>query len=136
MALGAQKSQVLMLVQRQGMALVLIGLGIGLAGALALTQLMSKLLFRVQATDPITFALVAGVLIAVSLVACLVPALRESGSDRGSALRVSYYSPITGSYASSGRGRRLGLRMRMRAQVFQRKIESSLAGGRSAIALS
>jgi putative ABC transport system permease protein len=87
MALGAQKAQVLMLVQRQGMALVLIGLGIGLAGALALTQLMSKLLFRVQATDPITFALVAGVLIAVSLAACLVPALRAAKVDPIVALR-------------------------------------------------
>jgi putative ABC transport system permease protein len=63
------------------MALVLIGLGIGLAGALALTQLMSTLLFRVQATDPITFVLVAAVLIAVSLGACLVPARRATNVD-------------------------------------------------------
>jgi len=81
MALGAQKAQVLMLVQRQGMALVLMGLAIGVAGALALTPLMTSLLFRVQATDPITFVLVAAVLIAVSLGACLVPARRAAKVD-------------------------------------------------------
>ena len=87
MALGAQKAQVLMLVQRQGLALVLVGLGIGLAGALVLTQLMSTLLFRVQATDPITFVLVAAVLIAVSLAACLIPARRAAKVDPIVALR-------------------------------------------------
>ncbi|HWY45922.1 MAG TPA: ABC transporter permease [Bryobacteraceae bacterium] len=87
MALGAQKSQVLMLVQRQGLALVLAGLGIGLAGALALTRLMTALLFRVRATDPITFVLVAVVLIAVSLAACLIPARRAAKVDPIVALR-------------------------------------------------
>jgi ABC-type antimicrobial peptide transport system permease subunit len=87
MALGAQKSQVLMLVQRQGLVLVLIGLGIGLVGALALTRLMSSLLFRVQTTDPITFVFVAAVLIAVSLAACLVPARRAAKVDPIVALR-------------------------------------------------
>jgi putative ABC transport system permease protein len=87
MALGAQKAQVLMLVQRQGLVLVLVGLGIGLAGALALTRLMTSLLFRVQATDPITFALVAAVLIAVSLAACLIPARRAAKVDPIVALR-------------------------------------------------
>jgi putative ABC transport system permease protein len=87
MALGAQRAQVLMLVQRQGVALVLIGLAIGLAGALALTRLMTSLLFRVQATDPITFMLVAAVLIAVSLGACLVPARRAAKVDPIVALR-------------------------------------------------
>jgi len=87
MALGAQKADVLLLVQRQGLVLVLIGLGIGVAGALALTRLMSTLLFRVQATDPVTFVLVAGVLIAVSLAACLVPARRATQVDPIVALR-------------------------------------------------
>ncbi len=87
MALGAQKAQVLMLVQRQGMALVLLGLAIGVAGALALTQLMASLLFRVQATDPVTFVLVGAVLIAVSLAACLVPARRATKVDPIVALR-------------------------------------------------
>ena len=87
MALGAQTAQVLMLVERQGMRLVLIGLAIGLAGALALTRLMSTLLFRVPATDPITFVLVAVVLIAVSLAACLAPARRAAKVDPIVALR-------------------------------------------------
>jgi predicted permease len=87
MALGAEKSQVLMLVQRQGLVLVLIGLGIGLAGALALTRVMTSLLFRVQATDPVTFLVVAVVLIAVSLAACLVPARRAAKVDPIVALR-------------------------------------------------
>jgi putative ABC transport system permease protein len=87
MALGAQKSDVLLLVQRQGLVLVLIGLVIGVAGALALTRLMTTLLFRVEATDPVTFVLVAGVLIAVSLMACLVPARRAAKVDPIVALR-------------------------------------------------
>jgi len=86
-ALGAQKAQVLMLVQRQSLVLVLIGLGIGLAGALALTRLMSSLLFHVHATDPITFAVVAVMLIAVSLAASLVPARRAAKVDPIVALR-------------------------------------------------
>ena len=87
MALGAQKADVLLLVQRQGLVLVMIGLGIGVAGGLALTRLMSALLFRVQATDPVTFVLVAVVLIAVSLMACLVPARRAAKVDPIVALR-------------------------------------------------
>ena len=77
----------LILVQRQGMALVLIGLAIGVAGALALTRLKTSLLFRVQSTDPITFVLVAAVLIALSLGACLVPARRAAKVDPIVALR-------------------------------------------------
>ena len=87
MALGAQKAQVLMLVERQGLRLVLIGLAIGMAGALALTQLMTSLLFHVPATDPVTFVLVAAVLIAVSLAACLAPARRAAQVDPIVALR-------------------------------------------------
>jgi putative ABC transport system permease protein len=66
---------------------VMIGLAIGVAGALALTQLMKTLLFRVQATDPVTFVLVAVVLTAVSLAACLVPARRAAKVDPIVALR-------------------------------------------------
>ena len=87
MALGAQKSQVLLLVQRQGMLLVLAGLGIGLAGALALTRLMNSLLFHVRPTDPATFVLVGATLIVVSMLACLAPARRAAKVDPIVALR-------------------------------------------------
>jgi predicted permease len=87
MALGAQQSQVLMLVQRQGMLLVLAGLAIGILGALGLTWLMRSLLFHVSAADPLTFVLVAVTLIAVSLVASYLPARRAARVDPMIALR-------------------------------------------------
>ncbi len=87
MALGAQKAEVLLLVERQGMALVLIGLAIGLLGALALTRLMTSLLFHVPATDPLTFLIVTAVLIAAAIVACLLPARRAANVDPIIALR-------------------------------------------------
>ena len=87
MALGAQQSQVLLLVERQGMLLVLAGLAIGVAGALALTRLMTSLLFRVAPADPFTFAVVGAVLIAASLLACYLPARRAASVDPIVALR-------------------------------------------------
>src|SRR5262249_38589104 len=73
-ALGADSGQVLRLVLRQGMLLGIFGIGLGLAGALALTRLMSGLLYGVSAADPITFAVVSLLLAAVALVAQLIPA--------------------------------------------------------------
>ena len=87
MALGAKTIDVLNLVVRDGLKLVLIGIGVGLAGALLLTRLMTTLLFGVTATDAITYVTVALTLITVALIACCIPARRATKVDPLIALR-------------------------------------------------
>ena len=86
-ALGAQWRDVLTLVLKSGMLLVAVGLTIGIAGALALTRLMSTLLFEVSPTDPLTFAAVVLCVILATLLACYIPARRANRVDPLIALR-------------------------------------------------
>lgn len=87
MALGASASDVMKMVLRNGMTLALVGVGLGLVGALGLTRLMSRLLFEVTPTDLTTFALVSAGLIVVALLACYLPARRAMKVDPLEALR-------------------------------------------------
>src|SRR5437660_143512 len=75
MALGARAADVLKLIVRKGMGPVLLGVALGLAGAIGLNRLMASLLFRVTSTDALALATVSVGLILVSLIACSVPAL-------------------------------------------------------------
>ena len=87
LALGAQLSDVLRLVLRQGLILTIIGAAIGLFGAFLATRAITSVLYGVSATDPLTFVFVSGLLIAVALLACYVPARRATKVEPLVALR-------------------------------------------------
>jgi predicted permease len=87
MALGAGQRDILKLVVGHGMLLTLLGVAAGLAAAFALTRLMKTLLFEVSPTDPLTFSLIALLLLAVALLACWIPARRAAKVDPIAALR-------------------------------------------------
>src|SRR5262249_15232746 len=86
-ALGAQPSDTLKLIIKQGMTPALLGVGIGLLGSAGLTRLMTNLLFEVSASDPTTFVLIALLLALIALLACYVPARRAAKVDPMVALR-------------------------------------------------
>jgi len=87
MALGARGSDVVKLIVRQGMVLAITGVVLGVAGSLALTRFMAKLLVGVEPTDPLTFAAVSFCLLAAALLACYLPARRATKVDPLVALR-------------------------------------------------
>ena len=87
LALGAQSRDVLLMIVKQGSTLILLGLGIGLLGAFALTRLIASLLFGVTAKDPFTFAAVSVLLALVALMACYIPAWRATKVDPLKAIR-------------------------------------------------
>jgi putative ABC transport system permease protein len=81
MALGADRDRVLGMVVAQGMKVAMVGLALGILGALALTRLVSTMLFEVAPTDPLTFGTVAVLITVVAAAACLVPARRATRVD-------------------------------------------------------
>ena len=81
LAVGAQRRDILQMILREGLTLSLIGLAIGLAGALSAGRVLSGLVFGVTATDPVTLAVVSVLLTAAGLVACYVPARRAARSN-------------------------------------------------------
>jgi putative ABC transport system permease protein len=87
MALGAQASDILKMVLKQGLVLALTGVAIGVLAALALMRLLSSLLYEVKTNDAGTFVLVAGTLFVVALLACYIPARRATKVDPLVALR-------------------------------------------------
>jgi ABC-type antimicrobial peptide transport system permease subunit len=87
MALGARRLDVLRMILQDGARMTLIGVVIGVAAALGLTQLMASMLFGIKPTDPITFIAVAALLGGIALFSCYLPARRAMKVDPMVALR-------------------------------------------------
>jgi putative ABC transport system permease protein len=87
MAIGAQPGDVLRMVLRQGLALTLLGISIGLAASVGLARAMARMLYGVSATDPPTYLAVSLLWLAVAFAACYLPARRAAGVDPTVALR-------------------------------------------------
>jgi predicted permease len=87
MALGARQVNVLALVFRQGLTLATVGVAVGILGALALTRLLSTLLYSITPADPVTFATAPAILLVVAALACWIPARRAARIDPMLALR-------------------------------------------------
>ena len=88
MALGATRNDVIRLVVRQGVAMTVLGVGVGLAGAAALSGLIQDLLFGVSATSPGSYVLVGFLLSAVAMAASVLPAHRAASIDPADSLRM------------------------------------------------
>jgi ABC-type antimicrobial peptide transport system permease subunit len=87
MALGALPRTVLALVLREGLFLTLLGLAVGIVGAVLITRTMRALLFGVSPTEPIVFGAIAALLLVVAILACWIPARRAMRLDPMDALR-------------------------------------------------
>jgi putative ABC transport system permease protein len=87
MALGADRRRVLALVMRSGLGIVVLGLAFGLTAAYAGSRLITKMLFQVRSTDPVTYAAVAAVILGTAAVACFIPSRRALGADPARVLR-------------------------------------------------
>jgi hypothetical protein len=108
---------VLVLILRQGLKLTLIGIGLGLLAAFALTRWMESLLFGVRPTDTLTFGMIAVALLLVALVACWLPARRATKVDPLIALRSEFYRRKI-EYDNGARAVRLGIGRTMRREQY------------------
>jgi putative ABC transport system permease protein len=88
LALGANRREVLSLILREGLAVGVVGLALGLVAAAALARVLGSLIFGVTVRDPMSYAAVSGVLFVIAATACVVPAIRASRVDPMVALRL------------------------------------------------